>query len=163
GNRLLVDPAPRPGARLRQAGCWRRVRDRAVAGGAAGDRARARRRDAGASLSLTARRVAFLGPAGTFTDAAMRASAPEAVVGAAGATAEAVRMVAASAEPWAGIGSRLAAELYGAVALAEGVEDHPGNETRFVWLAPDGFEPWAEPNKTSIVFWGFNDISPGAL
>ena len=82
---------------------------------------------------------------------------------AAGSTAEAVRMVAASAEPWAAIGSRLAAELYGAVALAEGVEDHPGNETRFVWLAPDGFEPWAEPNKTSIVFWGFNDVSPGAL
>jgi prephenate dehydratase len=46
------------------------------------------------------------------------------------------------------------------------VEDHPHNQTRFVWLAPasasiehagDG------PLKTSIAFWGFNDDSPGAL
>jgi prephenate dehydratase len=81
----------------------------------------------------------------------------------AGSTAEAVRMVAASDEPWAALGSRLAAELYGAVVLAEGVEDHPGNETRFVWLAPEGFERWGRPTKTSIVFWGFNDVSPGAL
>jgi prephenate dehydratase len=32
-----------------------------------------------------------------------------------------------------------------------------------VWLAPAGFEPWAPATKTSIVFWGFNDVSPGAL
>jgi prephenate dehydratase len=82
---------------------------------------------------------------------------------AAGSTAEAVRTVAESDEPWAAIGSRLAAELYGAVVLAEGIEDEEGNETKFVWLAPEGFEPWAEPTKTSIVFWGFNDVSPGAL
>jgi prephenate dehydratase len=81
----------------------------------------------------------------------------------AGSTAEAVRIVASADEPWAALGSRLAAQLYGAVVLAEGVEDHAANETRFVWLAPDGFEPWGRPNKTSIVFWGFNDVSPGAL
>ena len=82
----------------------------------------------------------------------------------AGSTAEAVRTVAEADEPWAAIGSKLAAELYGAVVLAEGIEDHPGNETRFVWLPREGAEPnSATPTKTSIVFWGFNDVSPGAL
>jgi prephenate dehydratase len=82
---------------------------------------------------------------------------------AAGSTADAVRTVAEVDEPWAALGSRLAAELYDAVVLAEGVEDHPGNETRFVWLAREGFEPWGTSTKTSIVFSGFNDVSPGAL
>jgi prephenate dehydratase len=72
-------------------------------------------------------------------------------------------MVAESDQPWAAIGSRLAAELYGAVLLAEGIEDETGNETRFVWLAREGHEPLGRANKTSIVFWGFNDVSPGAL
>jgi prephenate dehydratase len=81
----------------------------------------------------------------------------------AGSTAEAVRAVAESEEPWAALGSRLAAEVYGATILAEGVEDHPDNETRFVWLAPAGYNPAQPATKTSIVFWGFNDVSPGAL
>jgi prephenate dehydratase len=81
----------------------------------------------------------------------------------AGSTAEAVRMVAEVNEPWAAIGSQLAAELYGAVVLAEGIEDETGNETRFVWLARAGHEPLGQANKTSIVFWGFSDVSPGAL
>lgn len=81
----------------------------------------------------------------------------------AGSTAEAVRIVAEANEPWAAIGSKLAAELYGAVVLAEGIEDEVGNETRFVWLGREGHEPLGPANKTSIVFWGFNDVSPGAL
>jgi prephenate dehydratase len=81
----------------------------------------------------------------------------------AGSTAEAVRVVAEAGEPWAAIGSRLAAELYGATVVAEGIEDEAGNETRFVWLGREGHEPLGEANKTSIVFWGFNDVSPGAL
>jgi prephenate dehydratase len=93
----------------------------------------------------------------------MREQLSHAQRGLAGSTAEAVRMVAEADEPWAAIGSTLAAELYGAVVLAEGIEDEAGNETRFVWLAREGHDPLGQPNKTSIVFWGFNDVSPGAL
>jgi prephenate dehydratase len=84
----------------------------------------------------------------------------------AASTADAVRTVAETSEPWAALGSRLAADLYGCQVLAEGVEDHPHNQTRFVWLAPASTlpEPAGDaPLKTSIAFWGFNDDSPGAL
>ena len=82
-------------------------------------------------------------------------------------TADAARTVAESGEAWAALGPRLAAELYGCEVLAEGVEDRTDNMTRFVWLAPAG-DPGAGSGsssrlKTSIVFWGFNDESPGAL
>jgi prephenate dehydratase len=43
------------------------------------------------------------------------------------------------------------------------VEDRPDNLTRFVWLGTEGTAPHGPPAKTSIVFWGFNDESPGAL
>ena len=81
----------------------------------------------------------------------------------AGSTAEAVRLVAASREPWAALGPRLAAELYECRVLAEGVEDDAGNRTRFVWLAPVRVDPPAKPTKTSLVFWGPGDETPGAL
>jgi prephenate dehydratase len=87
-------------------------------------------------------------------------------VEAATSTAEAVRSLAGGDErPWAAIGSRLAAELYGATILAERIEDRPDNVTRFVWLARagDATPPAEGPAKTSIVFWGFNDAAPGAL
>jgi prephenate dehydratase len=93
----------------------------------------------------------------------LHAHLPAAERVAVGSTAEAARIVAETQDPWAAIGSRLAAEMYGAVVLAEGIEDVEGNETRFIWLAPEDYEPWGEPTKTSIVFWGFNDVSPGAL
>ena len=78
-------------------------------------------------------------------------------------TADAVRTVAETDEPWAAIGPRLAAELYHCHVLAEGIEDRDDNLTRFVWLAPEGTEPPHPATKTSVVFWGFNDESPGAL
>jgi prephenate dehydratase len=93
----------------------------------------------------------------------LRQRLPQAEQVAAGSTAEAARTVAESSEPWAAVGSRLAAELYGALVLVEAIGDHADNETRFVWLARDGHDPLGPPTKTSIVFWGFNDVSPGAL
>jgi prephenate dehydratase len=78
-------------------------------------------------------------------------------------TAEAARTVAESGEPWAAISSRLAADLYGCVVLQADVEDTDDNETRFVWLAPASDAGAEGGDKTSIVFWGFNDESPGAL
>jgi prephenate dehydratase len=79
-------------------------------------------------------------------------------------TSHAVRQVRDAAEPWVALGSRLSAERYDCRVLAADVEDHPDNETRFVWLAPAGEEVDPGPRaKTSIVFWGFNDESPGAL
>ena len=81
-------------------------------------------------------------------------------------TAEAVRLVSESEEPWLALGSRLSAELYGCRILAADVEDHPDNLTRFVWLAPAGEASPPAPGsraKTSIVFWGAGDESPGWL
>ena len=51
------------------------------------------------------------------------------------------------------------------MVLAADVEDHPDNVTRFVWLAPAGEVPPAPGgrSKTSIVFWGGGDESPGWL
>lgn len=83
----------------------------------------------------------------------------------ASSTAEAVRQVSESAEPLAALGSSLAADLYGCLVLAHDVEDRSDNLTRFVWLAPVA-QAATDPqtaSKTSIVFWGFNDVSPGAL
>jgi len=89
---------------------------------------------------------------------------PRARVVAASSTAEAVRSVAESDRPWAALGNRLSAEIYGAEILVADVEDVPENETRFIWLAPAGTAieshgPW----KTSIVFWGAGAGAPGWL
>lgn len=93
----------------------------------------------------------------------LREHVPAAELVAAASTADAVREVAAAAgEPWAAIGTRRAAELYDGTVLAEGIEDVAGNETRFVWVAPAG-TPTDAPRKTSIVFWGAGDDTPGWL
>jgi prephenate dehydratase len=95
----------------------------------------------------------------------LRERLPGAELAAATSTAEAVRLVCESGEPWVALGSRLSAELYDATVLAERVEDHPDNVTRFVWLAPPSAAVPAPGGvlKTSIVFWGFQDGSPGTL
>jgi prephenate dehydratase len=89
---------------------------------------------------------------------------PGATVVSANSTADAVRLVAESQQPWAALGNRLSAEIYRCAVLEAGVEDVPENETRFVWLAR-GWTPAREEGKawkTSLVFWGLSDV-PGAL
>jgi len=93
----------------------------------------------------------------------LRERMPEARRVAWASTAQAVRAVAESARPCAAIGSRLAAELYGCHVLAGEVADRSDNLTRFAWLAPAGTRPLGAPTKTSVVFWGFSDRSPGSL
>jgi prephenate dehydratase len=79
-------------------------------------------------------------------------------------TAAAVRMVSESPRPWAAVGSRAAAALYGCQILREGIQDEQNNVTRFVWLAPEGTEPAAgERWKTSLIFEELGDDRPGAL
>src|SRR5947209_8027941 len=99
----------------------------------------------------------------------IRTRLPGARVLAGNSTADAVRIVAEHDGPWAALGNRLAAELYGAVVLRANVDDVPGNETRFVWLgraeegaagaSPAAAGPW----KTAIVFWGVGSEAPGWL
>jgi prephenate dehydratase len=98
----------------------------------------------------------------------LRSRLPRATVVPAASTADAVRLVAERpAEedtPWAAIGSRGAAGLYGCEVLEDGVEDPPGSETRFVWVAreappADAGERW----KTALVFWEPAEDAPGWL
>ena len=79
-------------------------------------------------------------------------------------TADAVRSLRDD-DSSAALGSRLAAELYGCVVLAEDAGDHPDNSTRFVWLAraEDALLAEGPGAKTTVVFWGGGDRSPGWL
>ena len=98
----------------------------------------------------------------------LREQLPQTELTAAASTADGARLVAASERPWAALGSRLAGERYRCAVLLEGVEDDARNVTRFVSLARADDRaaqapPPEDPAKTSIVFFGFNDVSPGAL
>jgi prephenate dehydratase len=94
----------------------------------------------------------------------LRRELPEVERRAASSTAAAVRMVAESQRPWAAIGARSAADLYGCVIVREGIEDEATNVTRFVWIAPEGTEAGGEgPAKTSLVFSELGEDHPGAL
>ena len=101
----------------------------------------------------------------------LRSRVGSAQVVAVSSTAEAVRRVSGAAgAAHAALGNRLAASLYGASVLLDAVDDHPGNQTRFVWLAraaqADGVRARVHgdgASKTSIVFWGAGDGTAGWL
>ncbi len=94
----------------------------------------------------------------------IRAELAGAEIRAATSTAEAVRAVAESPRPWAALAGPSAAEIYGCTVLREGVEDDPGNVTRFAWLAPVGTAvAGAGPWKTTISFSELGADHPGAL
>jgi prephenate dehydratase len=94
----------------------------------------------------------------------LRARLPGAEHVSAPSTADAVMSLRDADGSTVALGSRLAAEIYGCEVIAANVEDHPDNVTRFVWLAParEVAEPGPEA-KTTIVFWGGGDESPGWL
>ena len=98
----------------------------------------------------------------------LRTRLPGAAVLTAASTAEAVRLVAerdpAAGEPWAAIGGRAAAALYGCEVLESDIQDPPGSETRFVWIAREAPDPergraW----KTALLFWEPDDDRAGWL
>ena len=94
----------------------------------------------------------------------IREQLPGAQVRAAPSTAEAVREVSVSDEPWSALGAASAARIYGCVVLREGVEDTPDNVTRFVWIAPAGTKPaGGGPWRTTLVFSELGADHPGAL
>lgn len=94
----------------------------------------------------------------------LRENLPDAELRSVSSTSEAARLVGESEEPWAAIGARAAAELYGCTILREGIEDEPNNVTRFVWIAPSDTEPEGVGSwKTSLVFSELGEDHPGAL
>jgi len=79
------------------------------------------------------------------------------------ATAEAAHQVAAAGDPSiAAIANKLAADTYGLVSLAESIEDHHGNATRFVAVAPKVVPPPSGHDKTTVVIFQHAD-RPGSL
>jgi len=93
----------------------------------------------------------------------LRDRLPDAEIQAATSTAEAARQV--GEQELAGvatISNPLAAELYGLDAVAEAIEDHVGNQTRFLLLAREGIPAATGHDKTSVVvFQKANE--PGSL
>ncbi len=93
----------------------------------------------------------------------IREELPHAETIAANSTADAARLLAESPDAAQGaVGTSLAAERYGLQIAAEGIEDHRGNQTRFVVLARDGVPPPTGHDKTSIVVFQRAD-RPGSL
>ena len=85
---------------------------------------------------------------------------------AASSTSDAARLVAAGSCPpsSAAIGTRLAAKLYDLDVLAESIEDHPENATRFVLVAREeaGLPARTGHDRTSIVLFQRRN-APGSL
>ncbi|MBA3655484.1 MAG: prephenate dehydratase [Actinobacteria bacterium] len=82
---------------------------------------------------------------------------------AANSTAEAAQYVGEHRpEGTAAVGTELAARLYGLEVLAEDIEDHPDNSTRFVLVAPGRIPAPTGHDKTSIVCFQHTD-QPGSL
>ncbi len=94
----------------------------------------------------------------------LRRELPAADLRPAASTADAVRLVGESDGPWAALGPAGAADVYGCIVLRDAVEDEPGNETRFVWLARAGVEAEGDGEwRTTLIFSELGADHPGAL
>jgi len=113
----------------------------------------------------------------------LREELPAAELRVAASTSAAALEVSRSDEPLAALAPAAAATIYGCEVLREGIEDEPGNVTRFVWLAPRGTaagpaageaadpgaattpgEATTPPSwKTTLVFSELGADHPGAL
>jgi prephenate dehydratase len=106
----------------------------------------------------------------------LREELPDAELRVADSTSSAVRQVSLGGDGLAALGPATAASIYGCAVMREGIEDEPGNLTRFVWLAPAGAES-PDPTagfplpggsseagwKTTVVFSELGEDHPGAL
>jgi prephenate dehydratase len=92
---------------------------------------------------------------------------PHAELVATNSTADAARLLgegdpSLTGRPTAAIAPRLAASLYGLEILADRVEDHPDNQTRFIAVAPSGIPAPTGHDRTSIACFQSAD-HPGSL
>ena len=92
---------------------------------------------------------------------------PHADLVATNSTADAARLLgegdlSLTGRPTAAIAPRLAASLYDLEILAERVEDHPDNQTRFIAVAPSGIPAPTGHDRTSIACFQSAD-HPGSL
>ena len=96
----------------------------------------------------------------------LRDDLPNARLEVADSTSSAVLMVSRSNEPIAALAPASAAALYDCLILREGIEDEPGNVTRFVWLGSRDDQPVSHERtvwKTTLVFSELGTDHPGAL
>lgn len=93
----------------------------------------------------------------------LRDALPEAEFEAANSTADAAQTLSGNeSSDVAAVGTRLAADRYGLDIAAEAIEDHEGNQTRFVLIARDGIPAPTGHDKTSVVVFQQSD-KPGSL
>jgi prephenate dehydratase len=93
----------------------------------------------------------------------LRETLPDAQIRAANSTADAARTVAESGDrATAAIAPRNAAVLYGLDVLASNIEDHRGNQTRFVVVGRDRIPSPTGHDRTGIVVYQRAD-EPGSL
>ena len=124
---------------------------------------------AGRELALDEITMVLLAPAGARAVQGLAAGEPAARRGRAGGLdrrRRARRRRRTASGTHAAIGPRLAARRYGAVMLAEDLEDDPGNATRFAWIAQAADAPAPPergPAKTILVFWGMGSGASGWL
>jgi prephenate dehydratase len=106
----------------------------------------------------------------------LREELPGAELRVADSTSSAVREVSLGGDGLAALGPATSAPIYGCTVIREGIEDEPGNLTRFVWLAPAGTDapdpvdgsgtsgdPASAGWKTTVVFSELGEDHPGAL